>query len=196
MNDLRRYQEIRDEIRPGDLFAFSGEGRLSKLIRWVTQSGVSHVGAVKYRDMLTPERIDLVESTILSKDGRKGVRTRRLSDVLRGYDGSAIWIPLRRHLPFDQARFFGYMMSQEGRPYGALQAVMAGLRLPTPKSETRQFCSELIAFGYQKAGALDTRYNPSGITPAELVRFPIYTVPVVLVGKAFPMPGFNEGWEV
>ncbi len=40
------YQDIRAQIKPGDIIAFSGKGNFSEIIKWATKSEVSHVGVV------------------------------------------------------------------------------------------------------------------------------------------------------
>ena len=178
------YTSVRPFIKQGDVIAFSGGGFVSRLIKFVTRSHVSHVGVVKFSDAESG-RIDLVESTTLSNDRLSGVRTRRLSEVVAAYKGSVVWLKLKADArrKFDAERFFNYVLSQEGRPYDYFQAIMSGLRIPTPELDAHQFCSELIAFAFQEAGILDKWVNASETTPAELCRFPIYEAPVLLKGS-------------
>ncbi len=177
------YDSIRPMIRQGDVFAFSGDVFISNLIKFVTRSQISHVGVVKFSDTASG-RIDLIESTTLSADRMSGVRTRRLSEVIAASKGSVLWLPLKTdvRLDFNEKRFFDYLLTQEGRPYGYFQAIMAGLHIPTPELDAHQFCSELIAFSFERAGIL-RGINASDTTPVELCKFPIFSEPTLVKGK-------------
>jgi len=73
-------QNIRPNVRTGDLFFFSGNHWMSKLIRWRSESAWSHVGMVVKIEEI--DRVFLVESII-----EQGVRMIPLSFVIRNYDG-------------------------------------------------------------------------------------------------------------
>lgn len=161
----------------GDVLAMTGAGMISRAIRWVTRAPVSHVSAI-----ISPTH--LIESTIIDGDGRKGVVDRTIEYKLQ--DASNVWwVPLRPEWRkwLDEKKFVEYLHTKIGRGYGKTQAVLAGLGIPQPDSALRLFCSELIAFANREAiQGVPRHLNPSGTTPIELCRWPIYAHPIRLKG--------------
>jgi hypothetical protein len=81
-NALANYeQNIRQNVKTGDLFFFSGDHWLSGLIRWRSKSAWSHVGMVIRLDEI--DRVFLVESIM-----EVGVRMIPLSFVIKNYHGT------------------------------------------------------------------------------------------------------------
>ena len=86
------YNSIRSRLDTGDIVLFSGKGRISHGIKWLTNSRWSHVGMVV--NLTEWNQIVLWESTTLSdltdiETGKatKGVQMVFLSDRLRTYEG-------------------------------------------------------------------------------------------------------------
>lgn len=92
------YNTIRNQMRAGDVIAFSGKGDVSEIIKWATKSDVSHVGVILQSKLLIDEKPQagyfnqVIESTSLN--GFSGVSISRLSDRLVNYDGEIWWLPL------------------------------------------------------------------------------------------------------
>ncbi len=189
---LAKYDDIRDQMRPGDVIAFGGKTGVSDIVKTLTCSPVSHV-AVVLQTQATYEAADsdrffnlILESTKF--DNFLGVGSIRLSDRLRSYHGQAWWLPLDRQLcqdkPFDQKAFFDFLYAQRGKPFDVPQAFQAALdaleRLLGPHSPTHAkedlsafFCSELVAAGLEAAGMVGD-INASEVTPIDLCRWRIY----------------------
>lgn len=77
--DKRKYADIRNEIKEGDIFFCSGNYTVSKIIRHLTNSHFSHVGIVLFWD----DRVMLAES--VEDDG---VRVVPLSQYVNDYENS------------------------------------------------------------------------------------------------------------
>ena len=192
------YEEARSKMKPGDVIAFGGKGHFSEIIKYATFSSVSHVGVVLQTKIPddTSERFfnQIIESTSLN--GFNGVNISRISDRLfnendgKGYPGEVWWLPLKteiREKSFNQKKFFDFLFNQakERKPYDMPQAIKSaidaldklpfGLHGPAYNKEdfSKFFCSELVAAGLEKAGAVDS-LNASEVTPIDLCRWNIY----------------------
>jgi cell wall-associated NlpC family hydrolase len=77
---VRRYEEVRSELRSGDLAFCSGSYVFSKFIQGFTKSVWSHVGII-YRDE------NLGRVFILESETGIGVRLAPISKYLRDYHG-------------------------------------------------------------------------------------------------------------
>jgi hypothetical protein len=176
--ELTRYFDVRSQMQPGDLIAFSGKGHFSNIIKWRTDSNVSHVGTVLHRyGSFDPssKRVELVESTSL--DGKTGVVACSMSHRLETYNGSIWWLPLHHvvRTAFKEAEFIEFMTRQLGKPYDFLQAIGSAVDtfdvlFENDPDYSRFFCSELVAAGWLEAGVLNAGTNPSEQTPIDLVK--------------------------
>lgn len=208
------YEEARDKMQPGDVIAFSGKGNVSEIIKLFTKSGVSHVGVVyktKQVNDSDPNRYmnTLMESTSL--DGFSGVIMTLLSDRIKHYDGNLWWLPLSQasRNKLDLAKFFDFLVKQEGKAYDTKQAIKSALDAlddaPFLKDITynkedfsKFFCSELVAAALEDAGVI-RNVNSSEVTPIDLCTFRIYETDYYqLKGMDAPIKGFNsvepDGW--
>lgn len=120
------YTALRHDIRSGDLIAFRGNGRWSRLIRHVTGGRHTHVGVAFWMR----GRLFLLEA----REG-VGVQLRACSNVLP-FD----WIKTDVRWTEDAETF---AFRELGKPYSYLDAVRAGLGL---KLKSDGFiCSEYAA---------------------------------------------------
>lgn len=46
------YKNVRDQMQPGDVIAFSGKGNFSDIIKWATRANVSHTGIILQSKLL------------------------------------------------------------------------------------------------------------------------------------------------
>jgi len=177
-----KYEDIRKEMKAGDVIAFGGKGELSNIIKIATRSGVSHIGVILQSQLRDDDEDrffnQIIESTSL--DGREGVQISRMSDRIRAYDGELWWLPRDDTLPFDQKKFFNFLFAQDGKKYDLIQALKAGVDLLDRLKITRNtedfdklFCSELVAGGLEAAGTVG-EINASEVTPIDLCRWRIY----------------------
>lgn len=177
-----KYKDARDKIKAGDVIAFGGKGAFSNIIKFGTNSPVSHVGVVMRQERDGEEmRNLLIESTSL--DGGGGVSTSFLSASIDNYDGEVWWLPLRTIMSYEQyGLFFGFLLDKVGREYDMKQAVKSALDLtdavrgPGYNEEdfSKLFCSELVSGALEASGIIPS-VNASEVTPADLVSWDIYT---------------------
>lgn len=186
------YQNIRSQMQPGDIIAYSGRARISGLIKFATSSNISHIGIVSHALVshlghLTVEVMESVKEAVHPETGQliTGVHRLRMSTRLRHYEGNVYWLPLakitRRRLDYTAAITF--LMNVLGRPYDIPQAIKCALdaldgfpgRLTYAREDySSLFCSELAAGALKAGGILDQTSNPSEMTPIDILRLPIF----------------------
>jgi hypothetical protein len=173
------YPEIRAKLRAGDVIAFSGSGRISRMIQRFTRSGISHVGIVFEILEDDVRRVKLMESTTLS--GVAGVQETYLAERCEGYGGPIWWLPLaeRNRSEMDMHRFWKALCDQRGKRYDYRQVLHHGwdiLKLFSQGEDWRRiYCSELAAIGLKASFVLPMWMNVSEIRPNDLCAFKIYT---------------------
>jgi hypothetical protein len=208
-----QYDQVRKDMKPGDVIAFAGDGPVSEIIMRTTLSNVSHVGAILRSEPVAgepqPGFFQVIESTSL--DGSVGVTISLLSERIQSYDGKVWWLPLSDSVRkrMDVEAFRGFLLQQEGKPYDVPQAIMSGLdqlddnalfERATHADEdfSRFFCSELVAAAFEASGAI-RHLNASEVTPIDLCMFSIYKPDYYqLKGGTEIIGGHNtlspEGW--
>ena len=192
------YQTARPLMKAGDVIAFSGKGHFSELIKFATMSVVSHVGTILKTQISDSVHINqIIESATI--DGVAGVHISRFSDRLLETDVAIWWLPLRNDLAFDPDKFYSFLFdkAQTKAQYDLPQALRAGLdifdSLPLGISRasynqedlTKFFCSELVAAGLEKSGAIPN-INCSEVTPIDLCRWNIYQEDYYLIEESIP----------
>jgi hypothetical protein len=175
----KRYDEIRGQLKTGDIVLFSGKGGISAGIKWGTLSRWSHVGMI-----LNLEEYDFVtiwESTTLSnvadldhKKPRKGVQLVPLSARVNKYTGD-IAIRQLEGVAFDSGNIKELMQLRReltGREYeqDRIELIKAAYDGPFGHNEedlSSLFCSELVAEAYQQLGLVTKEKNSNEYTPAD-----------------------------
>ena len=212
------YQQIRSQVRPGDIIAFGGKGNFSELIKWATRSTVSHVGIVLQSEIKGAPGISeggymnqIIESTTLN--GKSGVIISRLSDRANTYDGELWWLSLapqaRARVDAKMEEFYQWCLNQENKPYDVPQSILsaldaldklAGSASPTLNKEdfSAFFCSELAAGALEVTGALPP-IIASEVTPIDLCSFSIFAKDYIQIrGKRKSIKSYNtidpKGW--
>lgn len=211
---MATYDDIRSQIRTGDIFAFGGKSAFSEIIKTATRSGVSHVGIAMVADIPDDDggqRVQLLESTIHA--GTYGVVLSQLSRVVTLHPGEVWWLPLaaepRAAIDHDRRGFEAFCLGQVGKPYDMSQAIgsaldlLDGLGAGNTEDFARFFCSELAAAALEHAGAFGAgiSVNCSEVTPIDLCMFRLYERCVQLKGDGTlaSIKGFNsiavfDGW--
>lgn len=209
------YKNVRNQMQPGDVIAFSGKGNFSDIIKWAIRANVSHVGVILQSKLLINDEPQkgffnqIIESTSLN--GFSGVTISRLSDRIDLYEGEIWWLPLsdsvRRKM--DIKKFYDWLLHQEHKEYDMPQAIKSALdtldNIPLLGRVTyniedfsKFFCSELVAAALEQSGAI-SRLNSSEVTPIDLCMFSIYKQDYYqLKGEKKLIKGCNslspEGW--
>lgn len=139
------YRNIRKYLATGDLVFFSGNGFVSRFIRFVTWSPYSHVAIVLRQE---DDRVVLMESTSIG-GGFRGVQKSYLSERLQDYDGQADvkFLSLEQYPYLRISEGIKFLEKCEGKPYDTKGALWAGLgqlfRIPGKTRLDALFCSEL-----------------------------------------------------
>lgn len=161
------FDEVKDQIRPGDLFAFGGYETESRLIQLVGRAPISHTALAWQTGPDGPILMEAVGS---------GVRREPVGRRVEEYNGDVWWIPMSEEarMYLDVPALQQFLSEQEGKEFDAAQMLPAAIDVleegATKAREdlTRLFCSELVTAGLRAGGVLDL--NPSETTPRDLVR--------------------------
>jgi cell wall-associated NlpC family hydrolase len=171
---VRRYEEVRSELRSGDLAFCSGSYVFSKLIQGFTQSVWSHVGII-YRDE------NLGRVFILESETGIGVRLAPISKYLRDYHGrrrpyrgQMVIARVNPVLGDAQVRTaVSYGMDLLTKPYDNFEILRIAARIAFRigrRTQDRKFiCSELVDECY-RAGGVKFKRRDNYISPDDIWR--------------------------
>lgn len=172
-----KYENIRHEIKSGDILLCSGNSVFSSMIQKATNSMWSHVAFVLRLDVI--DRIMVLESV-----ESIGVRTVPLSSYIRDYCGSGKGYPgeimLARHDDVKQERMKDLSkiaVSLLGHPYATQEILNIAARIsmghlgiinqPTPVPTQQFICSEYAYICFKSIG-VEIEYDQLGfIAPAD-----------------------------
>lgn len=180
-----KYEDIRNQLKTGDILLFSGKGGISEGIKFFTLSKWSHVGMIYRFDDPRDAKgtIFCWESTTLSdlKDAdtgklSKGVQRVELSERLErcfamGYEITVR--PLSEPLSDDMIRTLNdFRHEVSGRPYEKdkielLKAAYDWIFGDNKEDLSSLFCSELVAEAYQRMGLLTEKTPSNEYTPKD-----------------------------
>ncbi|HCZ14274.1 MAG: putative distant relative of cell wall-associated hydrolase [Candidatus Accumulibacter phosphatis] len=166
------YDQVREQLRTGDLVFCSGTYFFSRTIQWFTKSVWSHVGIIYRDDNL--QRIFVLES-----ETAIGVRLAPLSKYLRDYHGRNKpykgRIVIGRITPapdgeqFNKAISFG--MDELTRPYDNWEILRIAMRIlfrRGRKNRDRKYiCSELVYEAFRKAD-IGFKFHRDSISPDDI----------------------------
>jgi len=167
-----RYQQLRREIKSGDILLCSGNAAFSNMIKQVTKSVWSHV-AVIYKDE------ELGRVLILEAEPYVGIRLIPLSTYLknykgtkRAYKGQIVLAKLNFELEKDKlGRAISFGLDELTRPYDNWEIIriMTRILFKIGKRERNRnyICSELVRDCFSKAGVV-FKMNDTYISPQEI----------------------------
>lgn len=193
---VRSYDELRHEIRSGDILLCSGSAVFSNMIKQATQSLWSHVAFILRLDVI--DRIMLLESV-----ESIGVRTVPLRSYLNDYNGTEQAYPgtlmLARHSDMKQENIkhlSKFAVDLLGHPYNTQEILRIatrismdhiGLNLHNKDVPTQHefICSEYAYECFQSVG-VNIDFDPKGfIAPADFARCPEVT-PIAFIATEAP----------
>ncbi len=177
----KQYEQLRHEIKSGDILLCSGTSLFSNMIQQATQSVWSHVAFILRLEVI--DRIMVLESV-----ENIGVRAVPLSSYARDYNGTGKGYPGRimiaRHQDVKQKNIIKlskYAVDLLGYPYDANEIVriasrisMNSLNLNNPQQDALPqkafICSEYAYVCFKSIGAV-VDYDQLGfIAPADFAR--------------------------
>ncbi len=159
----RPYPQVRPQFRTGDLLCFRGRGPVSGLIRLLTRSPYSHVGAI----YLFEGRVYCLEAV------GAGVRLILMSELVRRYHGGIDYFELLDVTDDQRRGAIGFGFQQLGKLYnhGGLVRFLVYV-LTGWKSRRRQratwFCSEIFVEAYRLQDVRLVPHRAAYAAPADL----------------------------
>lgn len=177
---IKSYEELRHEIRSGDILLCSGNSFFSNMIKQATNSVWSHVAFILRLDVI--DRIMVLESV-----ESIGVRTVPLSSYVRDYNGTGKGYPgklmLARHQDLHHSnisKLSRFATDLLGYPYATDEIAKIATRIgmgsigitqmETLQSQREFICSEYAHVCFKSVGA-HVEYNQMGfISPADFAR--------------------------
>jgi uncharacterized protein YycO len=166
------YEQVRDQLRTGDLVFCSGTYFFSRTIQWFTKSVWSHVGIIYRDDNL--QRIFVLES-----ETAIGVRLAPLSKYLCNYHGrnkpykGRIVIGRLAPQPAEEQlkRAISFGMDELTRPYDNREILRIAMRIlfrRCRKNRDRKYiCSELVYEAFRKA-EIGFKFHRDSISPDDI----------------------------
>lgn len=181
-----QYQDVRSDIKDGDVLLYKGTGLFSYLIKKITHSEYSHAGlAVRWND-----RLMVMEAV------RRGVIVTPLSTNIKKYHGDVEWFRCKEKIS-DEKRLLiiNFAQKELGKKYSILGVLWVAyhilLKKPFTEGESditskRLFCSLYVALSYNQASLdLDlARGKPDYLTTPDDIRFsPLLEIGGILKNK-------------
>jgi hypothetical protein len=173
MNPLK-YDDVRSQIKNGDVFMYRGRNIGSYIIRWVTRSPYSHSGISAWWN----ERLMVMEAK------GNGVIVSPFSRSIGQYHGDVEWYCSTQEIS-DEARLRMVVFAQEelGKSYGRWKTIVLGIqtlfqRNPDKRDRLKKqrtlFCSEYIAQTYNSIGLdLKKKVSDQFTKPADIANSPL-----------------------
>lgn len=135
--NLQVYRELRDKIKTGDILAFQGSDRISRIIECYSRSELSHVGIAVWMKINEENRLFICESTNLNmvkafEQGKfkRGCQFIALSQKLENFSGLAYWAKLKIPLTEEETQKILCWLTQKESSnvdYSYFKAIEAGL---------------------------------------------------------------------
>jgi len=123
-----KYEDVRIDLKPGDVIAFGGHGGFSGIIKWWTYNTVDHVAVVLQSNPPDDDELhvgsthQIIEVTS-PRDEKPGVTINKLQERLAAFEGEIWWLPLNDNIrqKLTLEKFQDFLHQQIGRPYDPLQ---------------------------------------------------------------------------
>jgi hypothetical protein len=173
-NKLSKYNEVRLQIKNGDVIMYTGKKIFSRLISWLTRSPYSHAGIAVWWN----ERLMVMEAVM------RGVRIAPLSRNIYEHKGNVEWFSSKKEISDeDRLRMVIFAQEELGKSYARWKAVLFGLKILFNRNlsrkdqlrmENKLFCSQYVAQIYNSIG-LDLKRNREDrfMSPGDVARSPL-----------------------
>lgn len=177
MTHVDAYNDVRSDLKTGDIVLMGSSSIFSRAIRMLTRSKWSHVGMVMKIEEF--DTLLLWESTTNGHDKdvdsgeiERGVQLVPLSKRVRDHTGNLAFRPLSRGLTGDEIITLNkFRHTVKDKPYDfngfeLLKSVFdTGALFSNSEDLSAYFCSELIADTYQELGFLSEALPSNEYTP-------------------------------
>ena len=173
-NKISRYEEVRPQIKNGDVIMYEGKSMVPKLVSWFTRSPYSHAGIAVWWN----ERLMVMEATM------RGVMVMPLSRSILRHKGKAEWFISKQEISDeDRLRMVIFAQEELGKSFARWKAVLFGLKILLNRNlskkdqlrmENKLFCSQYVAQIYNSIG-LDLKKNREDrfMSPGDIARSPL-----------------------
>jgi len=169
-----KYDDVRSQIKNGDVFMYRGKTFQSSIIQWVTRSPYSHAGITAWWN----ERLMVMEAK------GNGVVASPFSRSVRKYHGDVDWFASTREISEeDRLRMVIFAQEELGKTYGRWKTIILGIRTlfqrnPDKRDRLRKqkklFCSEYISQIYNSIGLdLQKKMSDHFMKPADVANSPL-----------------------
>ena len=171
---LLKYDDVRSQIKNGDVLMYQGKGIASSVIRWVTHSPHSHAGIAAWWN----ERLMVMEAK------GNGVVVSPFSHSVGHYHGDVEWFSSTQEISeIDRLKMVIFAQEELGKTYGRWKTIVLGIRIlfqrdldrrDRLRKEKKLFCSEYVAQAYNSVG-LDLKKKTSDrfMKPADIANSPL-----------------------
>ena len=172
-----KYDEVRNQIKNGDVFMYRGKGIASSIIQWVTRSPYSHAGISAWLN----DRLMVMEAK------GNGVVASPFSRSIGQYHGDVDWFSSTQEISEeDRLKMVIFAQEELGKTYGRWKSIVLGIqtlfqRNPDKRDRLKKqknvFCSEYIAQIYNSIG-LDLKKKTSDhfMKPADIANSPLLEI--------------------
>ena len=174
-----KYQDIRDQIKTGDILLFNGRHWLSHVIEGISHSKYSHVAFLtRWEGRIIAMQADL-----------RGVEVIPASMLVCRYEGCVEWWRLgdaQRHA-FDGRDFLNRALTLIGIKYGYLSLLWLGIRMMLGMSVYRRFshvrpstlyCSQFVSYCYKNEGLdINAKAGVDGTSPSDFALSGLFVEP-------------------
>ncbi len=187
---LLPYNQLRRQLKPGDVIAFSSADFPASVIKRATNSPYVHLAIVVTTDeaghgqdsvLIAESHVSIRFPSVGTGKRTLGAQLQWLGQRLAACPGPIWWAALKEPLPatgLATMQTWLREIEQDGVPYDLPQALGAGwdcldqFGCENQPDFSALFCSELVARALQIAGVVDEAMNASEQTPADVMQFP------------------------
>ena len=173
-NKISRYEEVRLQIKNGDVIMYEGKSMVPKLVSWFTRSPYSHAGIAVWWN----ERLMVMEATM------RGVRVMPLSRNIFKHKGKVEWFTSKQEISDeDRLRMVIFAQEELGKSFARWKAVLFGLKILLNRNlskkdqlrmENKLFCSQYVAQIYNSIGLdLKKKREDRFMSPGDIAKSPL-----------------------
>jgi hypothetical protein len=144
--DLTKYNSLKDQIKTGDYFEWTGKSLLDKAISLFT-GGPSHGCLILHLE----EFEDLKDRRFILEAEAPGIILTLASKRLEEFNGSVRWFPLKEAFDSYRDSIADWALCQVGTPYDFL-SVFKNLFGYVSADARKLFCTEYVYLAYKNAG--------------------------------------------
>lgn len=169
-----RYEDVRLQIRNGDVLMFKGRYFSSSAIKWLSGSTYSHAGIAVWWN----KRLMIMEAM------KRGVRILPLSRKISSYLGEVEWFSCIQEIPEgDRLKMVIFAQEELGKKYARWKTIVFGWKLLFKRDlserdelrrESKLYCSQYVAQVYNSVG-LDLRKDRADrfMSPDDIAHSPL-----------------------